>query len=475
VNRLPELPELPEGLRAWAELDGPACVLRAIRERAARGGRTETGRLTCQLTDSGRREVGRLLGTEWVLSGSLVTLDRLANALTPHGLTVRELVEAAGGPIPDRRRQRREAEAAAEAERAEAAALLIHAGVPATVAESWLTDQALPSPGTGALADLAGCCAQLWHRLPGPTGVPVRLAVLAADYGDDAHCLDSDRPLGRAVARLAAASAGVQRPVRGGRDWREAWARVGVLCDAVSSRVLTLNLPLEGQRRRDDGVAAPPEAAVPGLLTGEAAAVRLCASAALTGEPLWLTLRSLTGRWSARPGRPAFVCENPTIVEAAADRLGAACPPMVCTDGLPTNIAVDLVRRLGEAGCPLFVRADVDAAGIAIVRMLLSVAPYARLWRYDAATYLQAVGSASQRSEADLGHAGAGVGMSEAGIAVDELTAVYEARGRPLHEENLLADLLADLDSAQSSGPALPSNSLSTYSKASNSSEDKPT
>jgi uncharacterized protein (TIGR02679 family) len=430
---------LPEGLRAWTELEGPACVLRAIRERAARGGRTETGRLTCQLSDSGRREVGRLLGTEWVLSGSVVTLDRLASALTPHRLTVHELVEAAGGPIPDRQRQRREAEAAAEAERAEAAALLIQAGVPATVAESWLTDQALPSPGTGALADLAGRCAQLWRRLPGPTGVPVRLAVLAADYGSDAHCLDSDRPLGRATARLAAASAGVQRPVRGGRDWREAWARVGVLCDAVSSRVLTLNLPL----------------------TGEAAAVRLCASAALTGEPLWLTLRSLSGRWSVRPGRAIFVCENPTIVEAAADRLGAACPPMVCTDGVPTNIAVDLVRRLAEAECQLYVRADVDTAGITIVRMLLSVAPNARLWRYDAATYLQAVGSAAQRPETGLGGAGAdvGIGISEAGIAVDGLAAVYEARGRPLHEENLLADLLADLDSAQLSGPAVPGNS----------------
>jgi len=61
------------------------------------------------------------------------------------------------------------------------------------------------------------------------------------------------------------------------------------------------------------------------------------------------------------------VCENPPVVEAAADALGAACPPLVCTDGVPTAAVLELLDRLVASGCDLWVRADFDAAGQTIV------------------------------------------------------------------------------------------------------------
>lgn len=143
-----------------------------------------------------------------------------------------------------------------------------------------------------------------------------RLAQLAADTLHDAHALDADRQLGRGVARLLAIVHGLQRPQRAGRAWRAAWAGAGVVCDGVSSRVLALNLPL----------------------TGDSPAARLCAAA--PGEPVWLTLRSLAGTWTALAGE-VFVCENPTVAEAAADRLGPNCSPLVCTDGIASGACQD--------------------------------------------------------------------------------------------------------------------------------------
>src|SRR5262249_56742562 len=138
------------------------------------------------------------------------------------------------------------------------------------------------------------------------------------DYGEE---------LGRAVSRLIAVTHGLPRPVRAGRDWRRAWAAAGVRCDGVSSRVLALNLPLRG-----DAPAARWSAAAP-------------------GEPLWLSLRSITGAWSVPAGNRVFACENPTVLEAAADELGPDCPPLICTDGIPSLAALDLVAGLAAAGC----------------------------------------------------------------------------------------------------------------------------
>jgi uncharacterized protein (TIGR02679 family) len=188
------------------------------------------------------------------------------------------------------------------------------------------------------------------------------LAQFASLNLEDAHALDADHVLGRLVTRLAADVRGLERPARGGKTWRLAWASVGILCDEVSSRVLVLNLPLAGDTH----------------------AARLCRQS--MSEPVWLSLRSLRGEWSVDP-LTVFVCENPTVVEAAADALGGNCPPLVCTDGIATTAAVDLVAGLAASGCDLRIRADFDRAGLVIMNQLRTAAPEATSWRFDTSTY----------------------------------------------------------------------------------------
>ncbi|TDW24312.1 DUF2399 domain-containing protein [Kribbella kalugense] len=398
---------VPEGIRQWSGLDGPAAVLRAVQIRARRGHDTENGRLSAVvLSSSQRQEVGRLLGNSWALSGRPVQLRDVAARLAEHGMTVRRLVEALYGEVELDADVRRMESERARAEDKSAEAELIWAGVLPQVARDWLADEPiLPAAGAGDRLGVVWEVSAIWIQLPDGTTPPVRHAQLAGVLLGDAHSLDADQLLGKLVARLAAMTQGLARPTRAGRIWRLAWASVGVLCDEVSSRVLAVNLALEGN----------------------AHAVRLCSAS--VGEPVWLSLRSLRGDWNA-VGGPAFVCENPTVAEAAADRLGAGCPPLICTDGVPTTAALDLVAGLAAADIPVSVRADFDHAGLVVVKQLVSVAPAAEMWRFDVATYLRHTTHGTQ-----LGH-------------YPDLRSAIDHIGQAVHEEALLDDLLADLSSA---------------------------
>lgn len=394
---------LPDGIRRWLAGTGAVKVADAIRERALRGASTDRGVLRCSLDADERHQVGRLLGVTWELSGKPVRLEHLADVLAVHGVEPRHLAEVDGRPIVPRKQRRADAADRRASETTQVRGRLSALGIADDVLDTWLTDPGLPRPGDGALLRLTNEIVPVWQALPGAAAAPVRLAELATSVHDGAHALDYDEPLGRAVARLVALVHGLDRPLRPGDAWRAAWRSAGVLCDEVSSRVLVLNLPLRG----------------------EASAVALTGAA--PGEPVWLTLRSLNGSWTAVPG-PVFICENPTIVEAAADRLGVTCPPLVCTDGVPKGAAAELVAGLASAGCDLHVRADFDRTGVAIVDQLLRVAPYARPWRFDLPTYRSLVPSPTT--------------PADDGELRDAVTA------RSVHEEALLPDLLADLEKA---------------------------
>lgn len=95
-------------------------------------------------------------------------------------------------------------------------------------------------------------------------------------------------------------SDGVRGPCPFRRSGAPPRAQVMSRAMAISSQVLVLNLPLVGMRWPSGSVGAAP------------------------GEPIWLTLRSLTGELALARPSGVFVCENPSIVEAAADRLGQA-------------------------------------------------------------------------------------------------------------------------------------------------------
>ncbi|MQY29477.1 TIGR02679 domain-containing protein [Nocardia aurantia] len=385
---------VPQGLRDWAALPGPARVLDAVRRRAQRGGRLDRGSLSVTLSSDERRQVGRLLGTAWEVSRRPVTLYALASGLAGHGYTVRPFVETLDGePLVDRRETRDAEHLAAQQESTRVLEILDAAGVPPEVTERWLADRSIPKPGSGRAAGLAERVAAVWARLPWE-GPSLRLAQLAATVTHDAHALDYDTELGRAVARLIAVKTGIARPARPGREWRAVWSAAGVRCDTVSSRVLTLNLPLD------------------------------ITAGTRPGAPVWLTLRDLLQPWHFEPlPTRIYVCENPTVVEAAADELGERCAPLICTDGVPALAALDLIAGAADAGIEVWVRADIDTAGFVIVDTVRTAAPEAEPWRFDIGTY--------------IGYFGAGEG--------DSLAEVHRSTGRDLHEESVLRELMADL------------------------------
>ncbi|MQY20110.1 TIGR02679 domain-containing protein [Nocardia macrotermitis] len=370
-------------------------VFEALRRRAYRGGQLDTGSVRVTLTGEQRRQVARMLGTDWEVSGRQVNVRVLNASLAEHGLTVRQFIEALDGrPLPVRRDEVAEQEREEAAEQEFTVRTLCAAGVSEPVVRSWLAGSGAPRLGTGKAADLATEVAAVWPRLPW-SGPPMRLAQLAAAATDNAHALDHSTDLGRTTARLIAATTGIAGPRRPGREWRAAWKSAGIRCDTVSSRVLTLNLPLD-------------------ITAGHR-----------PGAPAWLTLRDLLGPWSFDPVPDRlYVCENPTIVESAADELGPTCPPLICTDGVPALAALDLVAAAADHHIDIRVRADIDRTGLIIVSALRSVAPHVSPWRFDTHTYTT---------------------YFDLGTSESPLAEIYERHGRDLHEEAILPQLLDDL------------------------------
>jgi uncharacterized protein (TIGR02679 family) len=123
-----------------------------------------------------------------------------------------------------------------------------------------------------------------------------------------------------------------------------------------------------------------------------------------------------------------FVCENPTVVEAAADTLGERCPPLVCTDGIATTAGTDLIAGIAALGCVVIARADFDDAGLVVVDQIRRVAPEMRPWRFDQIAYAEFVPS----------H------LSDALRASGDLRSAIKVGGA-VHEERLLDLLLDDL------------------------------
>jgi uncharacterized protein (TIGR02679 family) len=344
---------IDESLVAWARLSGPQKVLAAARRRIEAGGDMSGAPLRVSLTQDEREEVGRLLGITWIRSGRAVGPGALANALRDLGADMPELLAATGSPLRDLRAERHSAALEAVTERERAVAVLAEAGVPHEIASAWVARRGLPAAGGGQLADLAARCARIWKLLPGPGGGRMLLTVLAATALSDPHALDRGSPVATGVLRLLG-----HEPSESAESWRATWEEHGIDCDPVSSRVLVLNLRLDGG----------------------AACVRL--SKAAGPEPLWLTLRSLIGEFRADE-RDVYVCENPSVLIAAADVLGGRARPLICTNGRPSAAASRLLTRLAASGTSLHIRADDDTVGQEIVERLTGAIPNVRLWRYD--------------------------------------------------------------------------------------------
>jgi len=356
---------LPQYVLDWTRLPGVPQLLATIRVRMEQGRLAKNARIPIRLSQEERKNIGQMLDVTWAGSGKDLSVAALRAGLAEGGVTLEDVLVAVGGPLRDLPAQRRERDQARQADRAAGLDQLIALlGVPVPEqhrhgVEDALARWVLRKEPPRERADEV---ARIVTRLPSSGGT--RLAVVAAGLTGDAHALDRSRKLGRAVVRFLALRSAIVAggedldvdPVSSAETWRRTWADAHVLCDSVSARVLVLNLPL----------------------VGTAPAVGLCA--ATPGEPVWLSLRSLTGSFSLDEPTNVYVCENPTIVEAAADRLGAMSRALVCTYGRPDAAAMTLLRTISSEA-RLHVRADADPAGWSIVEGLLAALPGAITWR----------------------------------------------------------------------------------------------
>jgi uncharacterized protein (TIGR02679 family) len=260
------------------------------------------------------------------------------------------------------------------------------------------------------------------RRLPAD-GVP--LSQLAAETLGNAHALDSGEPTATIILaawrRLESKNAfganlsddnEQQNDVRiPDERVRDIWARAGVLINELARPVLFLNLPVACN---DTTMGTP-------------------------GEPAYLSLRRLVRVppvWAVN-GVTVFVCENPNLVAIAADRLGAASAPLVCTDGMPAAAQRTLLTQLERAGARLMYHGDFDWAGLQIANHMMRTW-HANLWRFGAKDYEVAVTNAPHARH-DLS------GVCVAALWDEALMLAMQSHGIAIAEEAVAASLLEDL------------------------------
>lgn len=252
---------------------------------------------------------------------------------------------------------------------------------------------------------------------------------LAAEALGDAHALDSGRATAtvvlavwrQAASRVGDDDAGALADPSNGDSPRRAvveervrdtWAKAGVLVNELARPALFLNLP----SRQDERCGRPP------------------------GEPAYASLRSLLRSppsWVVE-GRDVYVCENPNLVAIAADRWGAGCAPLVCTDGVPAAAQRTLLSQLAESGARLRCHADFDWPGLSIGNTLIREHG-ALPWRFGAAEYAAAVRAAPRP------------GRPLKGVEIEAswdgaLAASMRMHGLTIDEEAVAASLLLDLE-----------------------------
>ena len=393
-------------------------IVDRLHARLARG-QPLPGRLRlARPSDVERDAVERLTGRRPSSAGSIsIEVAELERIVATAGIApdLRSLVEALRGPVVDQA-------ALAAAEQARWTDLYGQLSSDASQIDPTLTVWVEDLVASGLLRRLAGdpdTAAELGRqaltvlgRLPAEA---MPLSQLAATALGDSHALDEDTALATLVLRGIEAVTGLPRRDRSAAERRALWARVGVLLDELSAPVLVAGLRPEGE----------------GLL---AHLLRVHADA---GEPCRVTLRTLVRHpadWAALDGQRVLVCENPTVVAAVAERCGPAAPPVVCTDGQPSAAVQALLAELAHAGASLEFHADFDGGGLRIGNLLADRFG-AQPWRMSRADY-----------EAAATDAGLPLGAVPPAASWDpELSPAIVARGRAVHEEQLLDGLVAEL------------------------------
>ena len=398
-----------------------------LRDRLERNGLAVRGRLViADPSYAERQALGLLMGRAYSSGAVSIALpdldDRLRSGAAECGLAT--VVTELRGPLTNRPAERDLHRSAREQTWAAAHDALTAAGLAeAPWAEPWLAE--IRKGGTlsrlgpqRAVLLMTQAVDVLTRLLSGgqPRGPEYGRGELAERVTGTAHGLDDGTLLAKVVLRALARARGTEPPQHA-RARRELWEAAGVATDRVSSTVLTYGLAPLG----DDWPA------------------RLLRERALAAAETHLTMRDLRRmEWRLRPGTEVFVCENPRVIEAAAD---AGCRRwLVCTAGNPATIVQVLLDALIAAGARLAYRGDFDWSGIAIANRMFSRYA-ARPWRMSATDYEEHTAAARDRGTPLQPLSGPPVNATWDA----ELTPAMSALGLAIQEESALELILADL------------------------------
>ncbi|MDQ8707109.1 TIGR02679 family protein [Streptomyces sp. LHD-70] len=419
---------LPAATREWLTGPGLTRLWQGARKRLESNGVQATGSLRLTTMNAQERnDLSLLLGKPLTGAAVTVRLDVLDARLraSAAGLGLRQTLEELGPPLTDRRAVRADVAARREQVWSSLASsldaspladqewprqwydLLRRAGVPKGVtpeAAIWTLQQAV----------------QVLTALLGPEGTERNgtrgRGELAAMTTGSAHGLDDGTWLARLVQRGVALAHGTEFPDdAAGR--RALWRLVSVTPDEVSGTVLTYGLRPVGEGWRE----------------------RALRERADHHCEVHVTPRDLHDLRLQLPAATLIhICENPRVVEAAAD---AACvQPIVCTSGSAATVVFTLLDALAATGCRFAYHGDFDWPGIALANRVIR--RYEALpWRMGTADYEHL----AARSQAE------GIPqLALAGQPVDadwdpDLAPAMTALGVALHEEATLDLLVVDL------------------------------
>lgn len=423
--------EHPPAAEALAFLTRPGLtrLWTAARTRLERNGLQPAGTIRLEHLDAQEREALSLLLARPV-TGSTTTIrlpdldTRLRTSAVGRGLA--STLEELGPSLTDRRAARD----AAAAERARVWST-VQAELDATSlsAQPWTAQwlEEIRRGGTLARQDprtattvLTQAVQTLATLFPGtdPRLTPVSWGrgELATRATGSAHGLDDGTLLSRLVLRGIALARGVEFPADAPAR-RALWRMASVTPDEVSSTVLSYGLRPTGGTWRE-------------------AALRERAAHHMETHLTLRELRTLT--LDMPPGTRVHVCENPRVVEAAADADRTA--PLVCTSGSATTVVLSLLDALASAGCAFAYHGDFDWPGIALANRVMQRYA-AEPWRMRAADYEYLATRAQVNGTPSI----ALTGPSAEAVWDTELAPTMDALGIALHEEAALDLLLEDL------------------------------
>lgn len=415
--------KLPAATRDWLAGPGLTRLWEAVRKRLENNGVQATGSLRLTAVNAQERnDLSLLLGKPFTGATITVHIDALDARLrtSAAGLGLREVLEELGPPLTDRRAVR----ASIAARRQQVWSSLASALDSSPLAgQDWtrqwydlLRRTGIPRGTTPETAvRTLQQAVQVLTVLLGPAQGGARgRGELAVTATGSAHGLDDGTWLARLVQRGIALAHGTEFPSdAAGR--RALWRLVSVTPDEVSSTVLTYGLQPVGGGWREQSLR----------------------ERTIHHAETHLTPRDLHDlRLHLPTGTVIHICENPRVVEAAAD---AACVlPLVCTSGSAATVVLTLLDALAATGCRFAYHGDFDWPGIALANRIIR--RYEALpWRMSAEDYEHL----AARSQAE------GIPrlpLDGRPVSADwdpDLTPAMTALGVALHEEAAL-DLLVD-------------------------------